>query len=152
MSEFWDDFFIHEARRISRASKDPSSKVGCIITDKNYTPISRGINKFPAGANHSLLSWERPAKYEFVIHAEMDALRFFPETEGAMAFLTDAPCGPCLKHLIHSGVKRVIYGSVEVTKRWVTTEQAKALTSLIEASGAEVRNINGKDFISDLKS
>lgn len=148
----WDRFFIAEARRISEKSSDPSSKVGCVLTESNYTPISYGWNQHPKYSTG--LPWSRPEKYGYVVHAEMDALLSVGKRglSGGMAFLTDAPCESCLRHLIHVGVGRVVYESADIMRRWTTPSQLVVLRGLIESSLVEVKNINGAHLLEELNA
>ena len=43
----WDTRFIDLAKLVSTWSKDPSTKVGAVITDDNNRVISLGYNGFP---------------------------------------------------------------------------------------------------------
>lgn len=39
-----DEYFINIAREVAKKSKDPSTKVGCVIVDENHRPVSFGYN------------------------------------------------------------------------------------------------------------
>ena len=43
----WDELFIRQAELIAQKSKDPSTKVGCIIVAANNAVLSTGFNGFP---------------------------------------------------------------------------------------------------------
>ena len=45
----WDELFILQATLISQKSKDPSTKVGCIIVNDDNVILSTGFNGFPRG-------------------------------------------------------------------------------------------------------
>ena len=49
MSGKWDLRFIDLAKHISKWSKDPSTKVGCIIVGEDREIRSTGFNGFPRG-------------------------------------------------------------------------------------------------------
>ena len=49
MSEKWDQRFIELAQHISGWSKDPSTKVGCIVVGEDREIRSTGFNGFPRG-------------------------------------------------------------------------------------------------------
>jgi dCMP deaminase len=40
----WDEYFIKIAEVVAEKSKDPSSKMGCVIVDKNKRVVSLGYN------------------------------------------------------------------------------------------------------------
>jgi dCMP deaminase len=134
-NNFWDNFFIKEAKRISAASKDPSSQVGCIIVcGETYTPITQGFNTFPKETD------------------QMSAvLATTKSLKGAKAFVTDAPCESCLKHMLHAGIREVYYESPRIMKTRGTDDQKQAIKALLLASGATVQNINGTPINEDIE-
>ncbi len=74
MSTKWDTRFLGLAAHISAWSKDPSSQVGAVITERNRI-ISLGYNGFAAGVEdrESRLS-DRNCKLNLTIHAEENAM------------------------------------------------------------------------------
>ena len=114
----WDEYFMDIARAVALRSEDPSSKVGCVIVDKNNRPISFGYNGFVAGCNERGESFERPMKYNLVIHGEMNALLFAKQDlKDAKVYCTHAPCDNCLKHLLQSGIRYIIFDDTELLSR-----------------------------------
>jgi len=94
-------------------SKDPNTKVGCILLNPtSYNILSMGYNGFPRGINEKAERWQRPTKYNFVCHAELNALtnacRSGVCTENSIAIITMYPCCTCCKSLIQSGIKTII--------------------------------------------
>lgn len=94
-------------------SKDPHRKVGCILLKPGSLNIlSMGYNGFPRGIEETVGRWERPTKYNYVSHAEANALtnacRSGVCTEGAIAVITMFPCCTCAKSLIQAGIKTII--------------------------------------------
>jgi dCMP deaminase len=92
-------------------SKDPSTQVGCVIVDKNMDPVAFGYNGFGPGAEETEELWQRPVKYDHVIHAETNAVgraaRRGCSTAGCIAYITAFPCLPCAKVLIAAGIKEI---------------------------------------------
>jgi dCMP deaminase len=114
----WDTYFMDIARAVALRSEDPSSKVGCVIVDKNNRPISFGYNGFITGCNEHGESFERPMKYNLVIHGEMNALLFAKrDLTGAKLYCTHAPCDNCLKHLLQSGIRYILFDETELLSR-----------------------------------
>ena len=54
MSDKWDLRFIELAHHISSWSKDPSTKVGCVVVGADREIRSTGFNGFPRGIDDSL--------------------------------------------------------------------------------------------------
>ena len=126
-------------------SKDPSSKVGALIIDSKGTIVSMGYNGFPRNIDDSQLSWERPMKYNYVIHAEMNALHFssIKWLDNCTMITTHSPCHDCLKHMIHRGIRRVFYEDVSIVRDRATDEQKQAIKALIKASNTLVMSTCG---------
>jgi dCMP deaminase len=148
-----DLFFITEAKRVAQNSKDPSTKVGCILTDMDYFFVQHGWNKHPKRTTG--LSWKRPEKYGHVIHAEMAAildLRLLANSPLCMqAFVTDAPCSNCLLHMIEAGVVRIVYEKADILCRWGDISEYEKIDRLMTASKIKVTNLEGKDLREDLE-
>jgi len=71
----WDVRFLELALHISQWSKDPSTKVGCVVVGPDREIRSTGFNGFPRGINDSIdrLS-DREQKYPLICHAEENAI------------------------------------------------------------------------------
>lgn len=111
----WDQFFIEMAMHVATKSKDPSTKVGCVIVGEGNVILSVGFNGFPRGVNeHMPERWERPGKYSWICHAEANAVfnaaRHGIKLQGARAYLNwdPRPCATCTQALIQSGVVEII--------------------------------------------
>lgn len=130
----WDDLFIEMAMLVAKKSKDPSTKVGCVIVGSDNAVLSTGFNGFPRGVAEDqykytpikdslavreervLLTdrWERPAKYSWIEHAERNAIfnaaRHGIKLAGARAYLNwePHPCADCSRALIQSGIVEII--------------------------------------------
>ncbi len=109
----WGVTFMNLALSIAAdRSKDPNTQVGCVIVDENMDPVAFGYNGFGPGSEETEELWQRPAKYDHVIHAETNAIgraaRRGCSTEGATAYITAFPCLPCAKVLIAAGIKEVV--------------------------------------------
>ena len=97
------------AAMAARLSKDPSTKVGALVV-KDDLQLSVGYNGMPRGMPESPELWERPMKYEVVVHAELNAILNAPfDTRGSTVYCTHQPCHRCLVHLINAGVARIVY-------------------------------------------
>lgn len=96
-------------------SKDPHTKVGAIIISSDMTRVlSTGINGLPRHVVDTCEKrWERPTKYDYVIHAEINAIcnaaRSGTSLDNSCAIVTMFPCKDCSKALIQAGIK-TIYG------------------------------------------
>ena len=156
----WDEYFIHISKAVASKSKDPSTKIGAVIVDENHRPISFGYNGLPQGAKEEFLTLtERPLKYHYVIHAEMNAILFAKrDLSGCTLYCEYAPCDACLKHIIQTGIKTVIYeklfvNSVNSDREKTMTDKAslEALRGLLVSSNIRVINyITHKTLIQEI--
>ena len=96
-------------------SKDPDTQVGCIIVPIDCSRIlSTGINGFPRKIKDDMETgrWQRPDKYTWVTHAEVNAICNAARTgtclDGACAIVTMFPCVNCAKTMIQAGIS-IIY-------------------------------------------
>jgi len=112
----WDKFFIEMAMLVSTKSKDPSTKVGCVIVGDDNAVLSIGFNGFPRGVREDVPidRWDRPQKYSWIEHAERNAIfnaaRHGIKLAGARAYLNwePHPCADCSRALIQSGIVEII--------------------------------------------
>ena len=124
MASKWDLRFIDLARHISEWSKDPSTKVGCVIVGEDREIRSTGFNGFPRGIDDTSERLEdRNQKYPMICHAEenaiMHAARIGVSLKGTMAYVTWPPCSRCTRSLIQAGVSEVVYPSnIQIPDRW----------------------------------
>lgn len=113
--EGWDKYFIEMAMLVSGKSKDPSTKVGCIIVGPDREIRSTGFNGFPRGVNErNDARWERPAKYKWVEHAERNAVynaaRTGASLKGCTAYLNwePIPCADCSRAFAQAGIVEIV--------------------------------------------
>ena len=107
----WDLRYLDLALMIASWSKDPSTKVGCIIVDRERRPMSWGYNGFPKGIpDHEEFLNNREQKYKCVIHAEQNAILFSRTSDlmGCTVYITHCPCSQCAASLIQLKVSRVV--------------------------------------------
>ena len=143
MSEKWDQRFIELAHLISGWSKDPSTKVGCIVVGEDREIRSTGFNGFPRGiADDSERLEDREQKYPLICHAEenaiMHAARIGLSLKGCTAYVTWPPCTRCARSLIQAGVVEVVYPTkIEVPERW--QKDFDMSTSMMKEAGIKIR-------------
>ncbi|MBS73857.1 MAG: hypothetical protein CMA91_07405 [Euryarchaeota archaeon] len=146
LNKKWDLRFIELAKHISGWSKDPSTKVGCVVVGEDREIRSTGFNGFPRGIddNPERLA-NRETKYPLICHAEenaiMHAARIGVSLKGSTAYVTWPPCSRCARSLIQAGVKEVVYSlEVEVPDRW--QEDFKISTEMMQEAGLIVRSVD----------
>ena len=134
----WDERFMDLAAEVAKWSKDPSAQVGAIVVGINNEILSTGYNGPPRGVNDDLPErWERPAKYNFIAHAEANAVynaaRNGVALEGCTMYIHALPpCCGCAQAIIQSGIKRIVVMTIDVPERWKASIN-DAMTMLSEA-------------------
>lgn len=94
-------------------SKDPATQVGAVVYDSTTGATYFGYNGFPKGIPDYETRWERPIKYDYVIHAEENAifkaLAGLKDLQHAELICTHKPCHRCAARIIQSGIRVVYY-------------------------------------------
>ncbi|MDO5480090.1 MAG: deaminase [Candidatus Saccharibacteria bacterium] len=157
----WDEYFLKIAETVALKSKDPSSQMGCVIVDNHKRVVSVGYNGMVQGADESKMTLkERPMKYHFVIHSEMNALLYaHKDLTGCTIYNMTATCDNCLKHCLQAGIKRFVYKKLRVHSH--STDPQHSMTNIetdeaiirLLASMPEVETLNienGKTYTEDI--
>jgi dCMP deaminase len=108
-----DNYFMSLAVTVSAASKDRSTKVGCVVVGPDNEIRSTGFNGFPRGVNDNAPErHERPAKYLWTEHAERNAIynaaRMGTALKHCRLYCTFAPCMDCARAIVQAGICEVI--------------------------------------------
>jgi dCMP deaminase len=96
-------------------SKDPVTKVGACVYDVYTGGMFLGYNGFARGIADTEERWQRPTKYDYVIHAEENALLKAVAALGYLGigrctmYCTHKPCFTCMSKIIQSGICTVYY-------------------------------------------
>ena len=145
----WDVRFLALAEHVSQWSKDPSTKVGAVITRPDRTVASIGYNGFPRGcSDDELLYLDRDTKLSRIVHAEMNAILHAREPLHDHTLYVWPPglgptCDRCAAHVIQAGIRRVVgvlpeAGEEDPTaQRWA--DACKTAHRLYEEAGVSVR-------------
>ena len=145
VSEKWDRRFLELAKHISEWSKDPSTKVGCVVVGVDREVRSTGFNGFPRGIEDDLDRLEdRDRKYPLICHAEenaiMHAARIGVSLKGNTAYVTWPPCSRCTRSLIQAGLNEVVFpADVDIPERWKADFDISM--GMMEEAGITVRKV-----------
>ncbi|MHC5115122.1 MAG: deoxycytidylate deaminase [Planctomycetota bacterium] len=140
----WDEYFLRLAEDVSRRSPDPSTKHGCVIVDADRRVVSTGYNGPVAGLTNDIVPLTRPEKYDWLIHAEDNAVAFARcDLRGATAYVTGAPCAACFRRLVQVGIRRIVHG--ERTAASLTASELDACQKMADDLGVEwvLRTVDG---------
>lgn len=134
----WYEYFIGIARAVSERSKDPRTKVGCVIVGPDHDIRATGYNGFVAGVYETAEKWERPEKHKYVVHAELNALlaaaRQGQSVKGCWIYCTLPVCPSCALAIAQAGITQVLIDSRARTYQsdWYTEDARTRVRELFE--------------------
>lgn len=139
--EKWEGRFLALAGQVASWSKDPSSKVGCVIIRPDRTIASLGYNGFPrrVADNPSLLE-DRPSRLMRIVHAEANAIVSSREPlHGYTMYVWPfPPCASCAGLIIQAGLTRVVAMEPDaaISARWA--DSLKAASTLFDEASVKL--------------
>jgi len=103
--------------------------VGAVVYDPETGGMFFGYNGFPKNIPDETAIWETPNKYDYVVHAEVNAIRKATSALGhhvsrCELYSTNHPCHCCMKDaIIPAGIKKIRYINShpedELTDEWI---------------------------------
>jgi len=139
----WDHRMLGLARHVADWSKDPSTKVGAVISRPDRTIVSIGFNGFPRRVEdkpHRLL--DRDMKLALTVHAELNAILTARQiVEGFTIYTWPLmPCSHCAGAIIQSGLKRVV-SPADIPDRWLESMSFSA--EIFREAGVVLERLTG---------
>ncbi|HRA10076.1 MAG TPA: dCMP deaminase family protein [Chitinophagaceae bacterium] len=147
----WDKYFLDVALLTAGLSKDPSTGVGSVIVTPDNQLVSTGFNGFPRGIEDTKERLNnREEKLRLVVHAELNSMLFAARigikidgytmyicaTDSSGKIWGGAPCDQCCKHIIQSGIKKIIsYPKKSIPTKWA--ESLRLSEELLKEAGIE---------------
>ena len=137
----WDQRFLDLAAHVAAWSKDPSTKVGCVLVNNHRVVVGLGYNGFPRGVDdHIERLNDRETKYLMVQHAEVNAvLNAAGDTHGATAYVTHAPCASCSGVLIQAGIAKIVTNETPAALQQRFGRSFDASRTMLAESGVEIQ-------------
>jgi dCMP deaminase len=137
--------YLGLADTIRSKSLDPNTQIGAVIVDQNDVVLTTGYNRFPRGIQDTPERWDRPLKYQYVVHAEHNAILTAAwagiPLEGTKIYIVGmgpptVPCVSCAKAIIQAGIRTVIgSGYKPATDGW--DDILKQAADLLSEAGIE---------------
>lgn len=142
----WDDYFFSLLPLIAQKSKDPNTKIGCIIIGEGHEIKTTGYNSFPRGLNDNVPARsKRPEKYNWIIHAEQNAIcnasRNGVSLLNSIMYLHGLPCMSCACSIVQAGIKEIVYKGSEVSTSKKYIKEVKKSQTLLKECGVKIRNV-----------
>ena len=138
----WSKFFMNVAEETSTLSKDPVTKVGAVLVNKNKIK-STGYNGAPKTFPDMLVPANNDGKRlisqknTYMCHAELNAILNYDgkleDLENGSIYVTISPCSRCACILAQLGVKRVIY-----KEQYHREEEFEAAKYILDTCGVEL--------------
>jgi dCMP deaminase len=145
----WDRRFIRIAEEVRLWSKDPGTKVGCVLVNERRI-LSTGYNGFPQTISDDLERYiDREYKLSVTVHAEANAIlnaaKNGTKVEGSTLYVTFPPCSQCASAVIQAGVAQVVCPNpVTAPERWRSNFQAAS--NLFYEAGVKVLYYSDADL------
>ena len=158
----WDEYFLRLAKDVSTRSNCCRRKVGAVIVKDNHI-VATGYNGTPAKTTNCFDGGCPRCNGEhntgekldecLCVHAEQNAICQASKhgncIDGGKIYVTCSPCLTCLKLIINSGIKEVIFGE---WYRQFNDQEKK----LVEESGIKVKMyesavISNEEYINGLR-
>lgn len=135
MDAKWEGRFMRMAQEVASWSRDPSTKVGCVIVRPDKTIASLGFNGFARGVEDTQERLEdRNQRLLFTTHAELNAILGAREPlNGCSIFVWPfQPCSHCASAIIQSGIAAVYCPISDINNDWADSFKA-AFQMFVEA-------------------
>jgi dCMP deaminase len=135
----WDDWFMTLCFIVAQRSLDKHTKHGTVVVDASRSILSVGYNSPPRGCIDSVIPLERPMKYEYMQHAEANAIanaaRCGIPLFNSTFYITGPPCPTCFGKMLNVGATKIVHGPILAQE---TPEQAEAIRTMKMRQSLEV--------------
>jgi len=142
----WDECFMRMAHIIAERSKDPYTQAGAVVVTPNNVVVGVGYNGFPRGIDNNALPWDKEGKpedtkYAYICHAEENAIyNANNTTQNCKIYCTLFPCNECVKTIIQTGIREVVYES----DKYAETPMVKASKRMLKLLKIPIRQYKRK--------
>lgn len=142
----WDMYGLLLAHTARTRSFDPSTQHGAYICDADHRNVSSGYNGPLAGVDDSQVPTTRPEKYNYMIHAEANAIAAAKrDLTGCTIYVTGWPCVNCMNQILQSGIRRIV--CVDFTSNMQQGNDSIAtVKKLAELAKAEIVVVSPDDY------
>ena len=144
----WDNYFLELAFDVRTRSDDAQTQCGAVIVSPTKEPLAGGYNGTMRDIEDGILPNIRPDKYDWMIHAEHNAIlscaRQGKSTLGATVYVTGEPCLYCYQYMWQVGIKEIVYGGNDA--QMCQDEDMKLKVEIFKALTAKKLTIRQLDF------
>ena len=145
-----DRVYITEAYKYARdKSQDPVTQIGCVLVHPSEGVVTYASNTFTHGIVPSDEMLERPVKYNYIEHAERNAIYRCALkgycTAGLIMYCPWWCCADCARGIVQSGIGRFVGHHLMyelATDRW--KESIDIGLEIMNSAGVDVVNWDGR--------
>jgi len=117
----WDQYYLQICQVVAARSKDPNTKIGCVIVGPAHEIRTTGYNSFPRGIRDDVPERkERPTKYLWIEHAERNAIcnaaRCGTALEACTIYVEIMPCMDCGRAIVQAGIREVVVSAERMSQ------------------------------------
>jgi len=151
----WHEYFMGITLLARLRSKDPVTQTGACIVDSDNKIVSIGYNGAPIGLSDDDFPWRiktgnyADMKYPYICHAELNAIVIAnpKNLRGCKIYTTVFPCNECVKLIIQSGIKEILY----LSDKHSDSDMNKAAKYMIDKVGIRCIRLDmlGKKIVLD---
>jgi dCMP deaminase len=147
-NDYYKDILV-QCCRVAMGSPDMSTQNAAVLLDKSG-PIAPtwSINEFPYGVQYKDERWERPGKYQWIEHAERNAIYAAAScgiaTYGKVMVCPWAACADCARAIVQARVQLLVTmrpQDADTNTRW--QESIAVAMTILEESDVRVKFIEG---------
>ena len=113
----WMRMWMKQACIWADMSKDTTKHGACLVTGRSV--VSTGYNGPPPEFDDDSVVWTRPEKYDYIVHAEANAvlaglqvLHAYKTGKQLELWVTGKPCKDCALTIVRAGITMVWYGPI----------------------------------------
>ena len=145
----WDKRFLRIAEEVRLWSKDPGTKVGCVLVSERRI-LSTGYNGFPQTISDDLDRYiDRDFKLSITVRAEKNAIlnaaKNGTKVQGSTLYVTFPPCSQCASAIIQAGVAQIVCPDpASAPERW--RSNFLAASNLFYEAGVKVLYYTDSDL------
>lgn len=144
----WDRYFLEICRVVAKRSKDPQTRVGCVIVGPAHEIRSTGYNWLPRRIRDDVPErFERPTKYLWIEHAERNAIynaaRAGTPLEGCSIYADLMPCMDCARAIVQAGIVEVVVDETRYAQYSgpMYSEHFAKVEELFKEAGVRIRTV-----------
>lgn len=142
-----DDKYMGLAFWAASFSKDPNTQMGAVIVSSDNRPLGWGYNGPPRNILDSQINWGRPDKYDWIIHAEDNAIdHSMGSLHNSTLYVTGKPCKKCMLKIVSSGIKNVVFfpfNSIDPKSMFSTGEVGDRTDEIARLGSVYMREFSG---------